>query len=94
MADVLVVESKVIRKGKVFLEIIFFLEIIQKEGPRLNFRVCRRYGITQHWTNEYKSTRARQGNTLPLGNALGSLPKAPVPNSIQSFPVNFGETHP
>ena len=33
MADVLVVESKVIRKGKVFLEIIFFLEIIQKEGP-------------------------------------------------------------
>lgn len=73
--------------GKIFLRTNFFLEIIQTEGPSL-------LEYTDHVvkarikTNNYRSTRIRQGNPLPSGNALRGLLQVPMSNLVQTFPVN------
>ncbi|XP_052568117.1 endogenous retrovirus group K member 10 Gag polyprotein-like [Peromyscus californicus insignis] len=56
--------------------------------------VCRRCGKGKHWTNEYRSTRDRQGNPLPQssGNSQRGLMQAPIANPVQTFPAVVEET--
>ena len=48
--------------------------------------ICRRCGKGQHWTNECRSMKNRQGNPIPSGNAMEVLWQAPMTNVVQSFP--------
>lgn len=41
------------------------------------------------WTNEFRSTKDRQGNLMPSGNSMGEggLSQAAITNVVQSFLV-------
>ena len=61
--------------------------------------LCRRCGKGRHWTNECRSTRDKEGNLLPTGNAPRGFPQeAPKnqnskPRKVHSYPVTVEDQH-
>ena len=93
MSNVIIVANKVTLKG--IGEMMLLETFFSKNNPfrmPLPSGLCRRCGKGRHWTNECRKTKNSQSNPLPKGNSLRGLSQAPMPNSIQSFPVIVEET--
>ena len=93
MSCVSIVANKVTLKGivnRVFLEAMFSLSIIQTEHPSVLYYAKGVAKVDQK--NECRSTRDIQSNPLSLGNSMRGLWQAPMPNSVQLFPVIVEET--
>ena len=95
MSDVLIVINKVVerncRQGDLRNN-IFFLEIIQAEGPSLLEYV---ESVAKTYTGLMNTEmRGRLDNPLPLENFLRGLLQAPISNLVQSFSISIGETLP
>ena len=87
--------TKVIEKGtadKTFLETMLFFRDNSK-GKFQTSGVRRRCDKGRHWTNEYRSTKDRQGNPLPSENPQKGLPEVQILNLFQLFPVRNRSTH-
>ena len=53
--------------------------------------ICRRCGKGQHWINECRSTKDRQGNLKPLGNSLG-VPHRPPSQTWPTYSQSLWRT--
>ena len=50
--------------------------------------ICKRGGKNQHWTNECRLTKDRQGDLITSENLMGGLLQSPIIHIVQPFQVS------